>query len=203
MPQAERSRPASRRTQSAAAVLGFGLAVAVVLAATLFAVAAADRSNRLQAAEQQNLALASGAERLVWLQLRNLERAMRGVSNDVQRVAVAAPDDLPRLIAPFFAGVSQRQQELESLELTDANGAPLSGGRGQPGLSDWPDRKVAQPYSYSMYVGPLTRHRGQWLLPLALRMDDGNWIVARLRTSELQKLVMHLDADRVRLIQTA
>jgi len=203
MPEAERSRPASRRTQSAAAVLGFGLALAAVLAATLFTVAAADRSNRLEAAEQQNLALASGAERLVWLQLRNLERAMRGISNDVQRVAVAAPEHLPQLITQFFAGVSQRQQELESLELTDARGVPLSGGRGQPGLANWPDRHVAQPHAHSMYVGPLMRHRGQWLLPLALPMDDGRWIVARLRTSELQKLILHLDADRLRLIQLA
>ncbi|MDR0184665.1 EAL domain-containing protein [Lysobacter arvi] len=203
MPPAERSRPARRRTQSAAAVLGFGLALAVVLAATLFAVAASDRSNRLAAAEQQNLALAAGAERLVWLQLRNLERAMRGIAGDVQRVAVAAPEHLPHLITEFFNGVAQRQQELESLELTDANGMPLSGGRGEPGLADWPDRRTPQPHAQSMLVGPLARHRGEWLLPLALPMDDGRWIVARLRTSELQKLVLHLDADRARLIQLA
>ena len=203
MPQAERASHASRRTQSAAVVLGFGLALAVILAATLFAVAAADRSNRLEAAERQNLALASGAERLVWLQLRNLERAMLGISNDVQRVAVAAPEHLPRLMTEFFVGVSQRQRELESLELTDARGVPVSGGRGEPGLERWPDRRIAQPHAQSMFVGPLTRHRGEWLLPLALPMDDGRWIVARLRTSELQKLILHLDADRVRLIQLA
>lgn len=203
MPPDERSRPASRRTQSAAAVLGFGLALAVVLAATLFAVAASDRTNRLEAAERQNLALAAGAERLVWLQLRNLERAMRGISNDVQGVAVTAPEHLPQLITEFFAGVSQRQQELESLELTDAQGRPISGGRGEPDLPNWPDRRTPQPHAQSMFVGPLAQHRGQWLLPLALPMDDGRWIVARLRTTELQKLVMHLDADRIHLIQLA
>src|SRR5690349_2812166 len=163
MPPDERSRPASRRTQSAAAVLGFGLVLAVVLAATLFAVAAADRSNRLEAAESQNLALASGAERLVWLQLRNLERAMQGISNDVERVAFAAPEHLPQLMTQFFAGVSQRQRELESLELTDAQGVAISGGRGEPGLARWPDRRAAQPHAQSMVVGPLERHRGQWL----------------------------------------
>ena len=203
MPAPEPNRPARRRTQSAAAVLGFGLVLALVLAATLFAVAAADRSNRLEAAESQNLALASGAERLVWLQLRNLERAMLGISNDAQRVAVAAPEHLPQLMTQFFAGVSQRQRELESLELTDAQGIAVSGGRGEPGLAGWPDRRVAQPHVQSMYVGPLVRHRGQWLLPLALPMTDGRWIVARLRTSELQKLILHLDADRARLIQLA
>jgi len=203
MPQAPRTSPVSRPTQSAAVVMGFGLALAVVLAATLFAVAAADRSNRLEAAARQNLALTSGAERLVWLQLRNLERAMLGISGDVQRVAVAAPDHLPQLMSEFFAGVSQRQRELESLELTDARGLAVSGGRGEPGLASWPDRRAAQPHPQSMYVGPLVRHRGQWLLPLALPMNDGRWIVARLRTSELQKLIRHLDADRVRLIQLA
>jgi len=203
MPQASRSSPVSRRTQSAAVVLGFGLVLAVVLAATLFAVAAADRSNRLEAATRQNLALASGAERLVWLQLRNLERAMLGISGDVERVAVAAPEHLPQLMTQFFAGVSQRQRELESLELTDAQGRAVSGGRGEPGLARWPDRRATRPHVQSMYVGPLVRHRGQWLLPLALPMDDGRWIVARLRTSELQKLILHLDADRMRLIQLA
>jgi len=203
MPQALRPSPVSRRTQSAAVVLGFGLALAVVLAVTLFAVAAADRSNRLDAAARQNLALTSGAERLVWLQLRNLERAMLGISGDAQRVAAAAPEHLPQLMGEFFAGVSQRQRELESLELTDARGVAVSGGRGEPGLASWPDRRAAQPHPQSMYVGPLVRHQGQWLLPLALPMDDGRWIVARLRTSELQKLILHLDTDRVRLIQLA
>ena len=203
MPTSERSRPARRRTQSAAAVLAFGLGLAVVLAATLFAVVVADRGHRLEAAQRQNVALASGAERLVWLQLRNLERAMRGIAGDVARVSEAAPEHVPELIGPFFEGVAQRQRELESLELTDAQGRPLSGGRGEPGLPRWPDRRNAQPHPQTMFVGPLERRGGQWLLPLAVPMDQDRWIVARLRTSELQRMILLLDTDRTRLIQVA
>src|SRR5688572_27119488 len=187
----ERSSPATGRTQSAAAVLAFGMGLAVVLAVTLIVVAASDRGKRMDAAQQQNLALTAGAERLVWLQLRNLERAMRGIAGDAQRVEETAPEHASRLLAESFAGVAERQRELESLELTDARGRPLSGGRGEPGLPGWPDLRRRQSASQPMYVGPLQRRDDRWLLPLAVRMRDDRWIVARLHTEELQQLLRH------------
>ncbi len=203
MPSSERSSTATGRTQSAAAVLVFGLGMAVVLAIVLVLVAASDRRNRILAAQQQNLALTSGAERLVWLQLRNIERAMRGIVGDAQRVEATAPEHALRLTSESFAGVAHRQNELESLELIDARGRPLSGGRGEPGLRGWPDMRRTQSSSQPMFVGPLQRHAGQWLLPLAVQMREDRWIVARLRTEELQKLLRHLEGDRRRLVQLA
>lgn len=203
MPSAEASSTAPGRTQSAAAVLAFGLGLAVVLGIVLVVVAASDRRNRLVAAEQQNLALTSGAGRLVWLQLRNLERAMLGIAGDAQRIEDTAPEHALPLVAESFAGVAQRQQELESLELTDARGRPLSGGRGEPEFARWPDLQRARAHARSMSVGPLQRHGGRWLLPLAVPMRGDRWIIARLRTEELHGLIRHLEGDRRRLIQLA
>lgn len=196
----ERSTDEPGRSQSAAAVLAFGLALAAILAATLAYVAAYDRRNRLVAAEQQNLALATGAQRLVWLQLRNLERAMLGIAADAQRIGQNNPRHAVRLIGESIAGVAQRQQELESIVLIDVGGRALMRGRGDPALPRWHDVRAANP-PQAMRVGPLERHAGQWLLPLAVPMRDGRWILTRLRATELQRLLHDLDFGNTRLIQ--
>lgn len=200
MAHAEHSAHELGRSQSATAVLAFGLALAAILAATLAYVAAYDRRNRLIAAEQQNLALTTGAERLVWLQLRNIERAMLGIASDAQRIVEASPQHAARLVGESVAGVAQRQQELESIVLVDGDGRALMDGRGDASLPRWWDLHNARPQR-AMRLGPLQRHGGEWLLPLAVPMRDGRWIVARLRTTELQRLLDDLDLEKTRLIQ--
>ena len=99
-----------------------------------------------------------------------------------------------------IAGVAQRQQELESIVLVDGDGRALMDGRGDASLPRWWDLHNARP-PRAMRLGPLQRHGGEWLLPLAVPMRDGRWIVARLRTTELQRLLDDLDLEKTRLIQ--
>ncbi len=200
MPAHEGPREAVVRSQTAGAVLSFGLVLGAVLAIALLYVAFADHRNRLAAAEQQNLALTAGAKRLVWLELRNLERAMRGIADDAQRLSEEAPERAVRLTAQSIAGVAQRQHELESIVLTDADGRALTPGRGDANLRRWPDMRTPQS-GQAMVLGPLERRAGHWLLPLATPMRDGRWILARLHTGELQGLIDDLDTGRTRLIQ--
>ncbi|HZX76229.1 bifunctional diguanylate cyclase/phosphodiesterase [Lysobacter sp.] len=197
---ADRSLPAIGRSQSAAAVLAFGLVLAAILAASLVYVVADDYRNRLAAAEQQNLALTAGAERLAWLELRNLERAMRGIASDAQLAAATAPEHALALMNESIAGVAQRQRELESIVLIDRNGQPLAGGRGDPTLPRWPDMLKPQPPD-AMRIGPLQQHGGRWLLPLAVPMTDGRWVLAWLHSHELQSVIADLDGSHTRLIQ--
>lgn len=200
MPFAERSVHETGRSHSAAAVLAFGLALAAVLAVALIYLAANDRRNRLEAAEHQNIALTTGAERLVWLQLRNLERAMLGIAGDAQRIAENVPERAVHLMGESIAGVAQRQQELESIVLVDADGRALMAGRGEPALRQWPDMRRAGA-GEAMRMGPLERHGQEWLLPLTVRMRDDRWILARLRIAQLQRLLQDLDSGKTRLIQ--
>lgn len=200
MAPSDRSSDVQGDSQSAAAVLVFGLVLGLVLAAVLVYVAASDRRNRLAAAEQQNLALTVGAERLVWLELRNLERALRGIAGDAQRVAATAPQHALALMAESISDVARRQGELESIVLTDVAGRALMDGRSEPRLLQWPDMRTRQPRQ-AMVVGPLQSHGGRWLLPLAVRMDETRWVVARLQTHELQQLVRDLDIGRMRVIR--
>lgn len=200
MAQPDRSADLTGRSQSAAAVLAFGLALGVILALVLLYVAAADRRNRLVAAERQNLALTVGAQRLVWLELRNLERAMAGIAGDARRVAATAPQHALPLMAESISDVAARQNELEGIVLTDRAGTALIPGRGDPALPQWSGMR-APASAGPMRLGPLEHHGGGWLLPLAVRMDDERWIVARLHAEELQRLVQDLDTARTRVIR--
>ncbi len=200
MANADRSVHESGRSQSATAVLAFGLVLAAILAATLAYLAAYDRRNRLAAAEQQNRALTTGAERLVWLQMRNLERAMLGIAGDATRIAENTPDKAASMTAASIAGVAQRQGELQSIVLADGDGRALMAGRGDASLKRWPDLRRPH-HGKPMYLGPLERRDGEWLLPLAVPMRDGRWILARLRTVQLQQLLEDLDFGKTRLIQ--
>lgn len=185
------SRSAHRSAQPVRATLLFGIVVGVVLLLAGGYVVLADREHRLAAAERQAQAMALGADRLICLELRNIERALQGIAYDLGGSAPSAARREAAL-ARAIAGVAKRQPELDDILLIDPRGRALSFGPGDP---SWPEWRSARPADVGLAIGPLQRVGADWRLPVAVPMDGGA-VLARLRIAELQHLVMSLDAGR-------
>ncbi|NZA27084.1 EAL domain-containing protein [Luteimonas sp. SJ-92] len=161
----------------------------LLLGAALSYVVLQDRAGRLDAAGQQAQAVASGIERLLSYELRNLERAMLGIAGDAEQLFATVPDQAPGLLSSAVAGVVERHGELESIVLLDPRGRALTAGRGDPGFAGWIDQ-ARRGTGSALRFGLMEREGdGEWLLPLALPMRDGRWILSRLRSAELHEAV--------------
>ncbi|ASR42185.1 hypothetical protein BEN78_00930 [Xanthomonas citri pv. mangiferaeindicae] len=90
-----------------------------------------DRQTRMRAADRQSLTMATGVDRLLHLELRNIERALGGIAADV------GDDPVPVLVQEAIAGVVARHAEIASIVLYDAHGRALSGGPDAPALRVW------------------------------------------------------------------
>ena len=172
-----------------------GLLLGVLLAVVIAMVLVNDWRSRSEAAQRQAMALATGTQRLLGFELRNLERAMLGIAADGRELFARVPEQAPRLLSDSVRGVVARHGEIESIVIVDAHGVPISDGRGDPTLAGWalPARRGR---GSALYVGPLEMHEGQRLLRLAVHMDTDRWVLTRLRTSELQDIVSGLDVGR-------
>ncbi|TKR33774.1 EAL domain-containing protein [Luteimonas gilva] len=180
---------------SARTVRVVGLALGLALTAGLLVAILYDRSARLDAARRQSTTLATGTDRLLGYELRNLERALTGIAADGETYFRTTPGQAAALLSDTVAGVVFRHPELESVVLFDPAGKALSVGDSDPELPLWiaGAPRTRQP----LIFGPLRRglHEG-WTVPIALRTDSGNWLVARLRTSEFQRMIDGLDIGR-------
>ncbi len=87
------------------AIATWGVALAVLLAAGLVLVLAQDRHNRLAAAQRQSLALATGSDRLLQLQLDNLGQALHGEGLSAQALLAETPVRASELIAASLHGL--------------------------------------------------------------------------------------------------
>jgi diguanylate cyclase (GGDEF)-like protein/PAS domain S-box-containing protein len=174
-------------------VLGYGLLLTLLLASALGFVLWRDYQGKLEAASRQSEALAQGSARLIDFQLRNLDRAMRGIAADVETLAQAAPDGVTGLEPAFIRGVVERHAELESVVLVDPGGRALTPGGDEPRLGAWAGIARRQIGASGLSLGPPRREAdGEWLLPMARRLPPaagGGWVVARLRLSALQDVV--------------
>ncbi|WP_267127196.1 hypothetical protein, partial [Xanthomonas sacchari] len=94
------------------AIATWGVALAVLLAAGLVLVLAQDRHNRLAAAQRQSLALATGSDRLLQLQLDNLGQALHGEGLSAQALLAETPVRASELIAASLHGLQARHPEL-------------------------------------------------------------------------------------------
>jgi len=175
-------QPSSRSRPATAFGVVVGVALLLLMAGTL----ASDRSTRLRAAAREMAATATGAERLVWVELRNLERALEGIAADAKqwRADALAPE-----LAASMHGVAMRQPEFESLLLVDASGRALGEGRGDPTLPAW-----VRSGAGGMSIGALQRAPGRKaaVLPMAVPMGDGRYVLARLRVETLDTLLAGL-----------
>lgn len=190
---AQRGGRDSARSQTGRAATIFGVAVGVSLLLVMAMALVADRNTRLQAAQREAEALAVGAQRLVWVELRNLERALAGIAADAAHWPTADGKIAPELVASM-RGVAARQPEFESIVLVDAAGNALDGGRGDRTLAAW-----ARAGTGGMRVGPLQQAAPDAsdaaVLPMAVPMGDGRHVLARLRIATLRDLLAGLAPD--------
>ncbi len=170
-----------------------GVALGVLLGAGLAAVLADDLHRREQSAQRRSHTLVVASERLLWLELRNLERAMRGIAADAAQLLQSVPEQAPSLLDESIAGVLSRHAELDSILVVDQHGRALTRGVGDLQLPLWVDGQRRGQGS-ELYIGPPQRRDGlRWVIPLALPLDEERWLLVRLQAEELQRIISGLD----------
>lgn len=166
-----------------------GVVISIGLLFTIFQ----DRSARIDAARRQGMAVTVGVDRLLHFEIRNLERALRGMAVEADGFAHERQDrsrwDLPGAIR----GVISRHAELQDIDLYGADGQAIYQGVTEYGQETLRLDVAAAP-SRALGVGRLVQEgRAEPIVPLMLQTPEGNWLVARLRTSELQRMIEGLD----------
>lgn len=175
-----------RRLASARAMRGVGICLGLVIMAGLAILVGLDRQARLAAAERQSLALATGVDRLLLFEMRNIERALRGILGDIAADAELPADLAERRRTVSIAGVVSRHEELAGIDFFSP--AAQAGGAGAPA---W---LTGAGSSTALRVGPLGRaDDGEWLLPLALAPPGEGAVVARFRVQEFDRIIAGLD----------
>ena len=178
----------AERSPTAQAIAWFGVAVGVILAAVMAMAIVADRRARLDSAGREATTLARGAQRLVWLELRNLARALQGIATDAEQWP-ARPDGLAPELVASLRGVASRQPEFESIVVVDAAGRALGAGEGDPAVRTW---RPANAAAGTLRVGALQRRASGWVLPMAVPMRGDRFVLARLRVEELRGLLVEV-----------
>jgi diguanylate cyclase (GGDEF)-like protein/PAS domain S-box-containing protein len=175
-----------------------GTLLTLLLAAMVLPLLWRDHQLKLAAAEEQATAHAVGLERLLFVKIRNIERALAGLVGDAAQLQANFDGDLSPMLAQMAHDVDARHDELDQVLVVDAQGHALIPGRGDPFLPHWYSAAPALPGS-ELRAGPIERgDDGQRLMPLALPMrsaaDGGppGWALTRLRLGALQRLVEEL-----------
>ncbi|MQP75952.1 EAL domain-containing protein [Stenotrophomonas sp. MYb238] len=177
-------------------VVAFGIVIALLLAAALVIMLWNDRDSRLQAAQRQSMALATGSDRLLRAELTTMERALRGAARDGREYYRQVPEQAPALLAASLRGTLERNTDLAAITLVDDTGTPLSEGRGDPTLARWtvPRNRVL---AGELYVGGLEAQAGGGMvLVTAVPVQPGQWLLARVRLAVFQRVVSGLDTGR-------
>jgi PAS domain S-box-containing protein len=181
-------------------IVWLGIGLGGLLGVGLVVMLVNDFQRRQEAAQRQSSALAAGSQRLLRLELRNLERAMRGIAADGAQLFERVPAQAPDLLDDAIGGVLQRHAELDSIVVVDQYGRALTSGSGDLNLPLWAVDAHRGVESY-LYVGPPQLLDAQrWVLPLALRMGEDRWLLSRLHTTELQSIISGLDTGRTGVI---
>jgi hypothetical protein len=111
-----------------------GLALTCVLLGTLLLVLWRDHADKLAAGQRRAAAIAQGNDRVITLELRNLERALQGIATDARRLQRTVPDLAPSLREGIVADVFSRHAELVDVVLLDRRGAAVTRGAGDPSV---------------------------------------------------------------------
>lgn len=201
----ELTSPATSRiiARPIAVVRAVAILLGILITLGLLAAVMLDRNARIDAARRQSMAVATGVDRLMHFEIRNLERALNGMGQEVDAY-VRSPADSGWGISDVIRGVLSRQGELQGIAVHDVAGQPMydEGVRAAGAPAAFPGamfggatlQDLAPGGAGHLKVGSLQHSgRGEPVVPLALRTQGGNWLVARLRTSELQKMLEGLD----------
>lgn len=174
-------------------LLAGGVLLGVIVGVGMALLLAQDHQRREDAAQRQSQTLAVGSQRLLWLEMRNLERAMHGIAADAAQLHADVPAQADALLEQNIAGVLHRHAELDSIVVVDGAGRALTRGVGDQQLPLWIDAQRRGEGS-NLYLGPPQRRDGlQWVVPMALPLEQDRWLLVRLRTSELQRIISGLD----------
>ncbi|MET3009691.1 EAL domain-containing protein [Stenotrophomonas koreensis] len=172
-------------------VASAGAVVAVVLAAAFALMLGVDRQVRLSSMQRQASLQAQSTHQLLRQRLDSTQRAMTSVHNQMlQLQQVLGSTALQRpLLEQILEQTAGRNPEMVDWSVVDDSGQLLAGSRGDPDFYDWAIPANLMGDS-ALYIGPLqARSDNSWQLPLALRIDAGRWLLARLRGSQMQALV--------------
>lgn len=186
-----------RSVEQARTVLRFGLLLAAVLAVGLGYWVISDRRNRLEGAQRQSQALVVGLERVLALELRDIERTLGGIADDADVRMSATPGQAPAPIGESIAGVVERHRQIQSIVLVDGQGAALTAGQGDAGLAGWIGSATGGRDRTLRFGPPALSEGGRWVLPIAMPVPGSGpprWLLMRLYTDELQAMVDGLDA---------
>jgi len=182
----------TRRMRSVRAIRNVGVWLGVTLMSGLAVLVVFDRQARVEAAFRQSVALANGIDRPVYYEMRNLQRAMEGIAAEHALLGGVADDLAAAHLQLSINAVVARHDEIERIVVYGGTGTAHPGRRAQ--VAEWLATLTSG--TAPLTPGPLLRHSGEWLLPLAMRMADGAWLVATFRTRELEWMVNALDIGR-------
>ncbi|MEG1681620.1 MAG: sensor domain-containing phosphodiesterase, partial [Stenotrophomonas sp.] len=175
-----------------------GVAVGLLLAGGMISMLWNDRNSRLEAAQRQSAALASGSSRLLRAQLVTWERALRGTASDTREFYRQVPDQAPALFEASLRGVLERNQDLASITLVDDRGVPLSAGVGDLTLQSWvvPENRLL---NGGLYLGALepTSDKHWMLRAVVSGLDLGRDGTASIGNRYGQLLAHSRDPERL------
>jgi len=175
-------------------VLAVGIVLGLLMMLGLALLLYQDRELRLASAQRQALALSTGVDRLLRQEFGSLERAMAGITADATAYTGSAPDRSEAQLRDAIAGVVARRADLHSIVAVDSRGRALNTGeQGDPGLPEW----AARARSGRLVVGTLQADgENGWWLRLAWPFGDGRWLLARLHTVAIERMIRDLDIGR-------
>lgn len=163
-----------------------GVALGLVLSMSVVVAIHHDRTTRIEAAERRALGVAKGIDQLLFYEIRNLERALRGMASAADGYAAQGSATGPWDIASEIRGVIARNTELQDIDIYARDGTPI-----RVGVSiDSAPATMPRFEGRDFLVGDLQAGgRGEPVLPLFLRTPEHYVLVARLRTSELSRML--------------
>ena len=175
-------------------ILAVGIALGLLMMLGLALLLCQDRELRVASAQRQALAVSTGVDRLLRQEFGSLERAMAGITADATAYATSAPARSDAELRDAIAGVVSRRADLDSIVVVDSQGRALvAGEQGEPDLPGW----VANARSGRLVIGTLQGDgQGGWWLRAAWPFGDGRWLVARLRTGAIERMIRDLDIGR-------
>ncbi|MEO7251059.1 MAG: EAL domain-containing protein [Arenimonas sp.] len=184
------------------AVGAVGLVLTLVLLSTLLYVLWRDHEGKLHEAEKRVADIALGTDRLLSLQMLNLDRGLRAVAGDLVAPGAADVGNFPARLQRSIDSIVGRHGELIDMVIVDDAGRAISGGADVPTVAQWATN-TNRVGSDGLIVGPPLRGPGvgSWAIPLAIPLPPGNtvggaWVVARMRQSALANVAAGLGMGR-------
>ena len=184
------------------ALARWGGGLVVLLALALVGLLVREWNTRIQAGQRQAMALASGSERLLRAELGTIERGLRGLAGVARAHLAAAQGQMPDELKEEIAGLLERNPDLQSVSIVDAQGRALWGGSGDLEFPTWVARE--QGGGPHLQLGELDGSaEGDALLRTATRVDDHHWLLARLHSGLMQRVVQGLDTGEHGVVSIA